>query len=119
MVPSLLPLQLLHWKKQKKQRFFIIKILRILILKTRILSYLSLRTFSFVPRNKRGQKRTKAEFSNHHTISNGYDGNKRNCKIFRILIIKNCKIFRLEFFRFCFYNFYSFILHFYNCKSKV
>jgi hypothetical protein len=80
----------------------------ILILKTRILSYL----------------RTKAEFSNHHTISNGYDGNKRNCKIFRILILKtrilshlrtkaefsnhhtisngydgnkrNCKIFRLE-----------------------
>jgi hypothetical protein len=37
---------------------------------TRILSYLSLRTL--------GQKRTKVEFSNHHTISNGYDGNKRN-----------------------------------------
>ena len=33
---------------------------------TRILSYLSLRTL--------GQKRTKVEFSNHHTISNGYDG---------------------------------------------
>ena len=38
---------------------------------------------------------TQTEFSNHHTISNGYDGNKRNYKIFRILILPNYKIFRI------------------------
>ena len=71
---------------------------------TRILSYLSLRTFFFVPRNKRGQKRTKVEFSYH------------------LRWYKRNRVFYHHFFL-C--NFYSFILQSIGsrlcsevCKSK-
>ena len=113
---------ILNLKNCKIFRILILKnckIFRILILKTRILSYL----------------RTKAEFSNHHFCvckskdsselkfrkifnSNEFspmrgDGNKRNCKILRILILKT----RIEFSpkrNLCFFCFF----HCKSCKGK-